>query len=433
MKKTLVALAAVSAVSAFAQVTITGLMDAGPRISNIRGAAITQITANNTATSNITFLGKEDLGGGLTANIRWELDIVPTQTAAMTQGTPTSPDNPNIANYGGNGYSFVGLTSASAGTLNFGTINTGTLDANGIGNPFGTAIGSGYKSVAIAATRYQQAFEYITPSMSGLSAKAVIAFKDDKQNLGATSAIPASAGQQTNNGRDSIQELGLKYSQGPLNLIAVNLRSTSYYTQSNNTASVNQGAACTAAPTTTSTTTTFNNQLGGVGNTCTDGANFTVNTVAGNYKVGNFTGYAWLQTQKQDGQANPIGSSTADVLTVVDRTAKGFGVAWEQSPSLTLRAAYRQIQRNSGENYLTAGSTASQIAPVAGGIGQVTKLTAFGADYALSKLTTVYARYENINDAAQLTNTLSVSGSGYSSSLTNNKITNFGAGVRVNF
>jgi len=431
MKKTLVALAAASAVSAFAQVTITGLLDAGPRISSLRGAAVTQITANNSATSNITFLGKDDLGGGLSANIRWELDIVPTQTAGMTQGTPTSPDNPNIANYGGNGYSFVGLTSATAGTINFGTINTATLDANGIGNPFGTAIGSGYKVVAIAATRYQQAFEYITPSMNGLTAKGLVAFKDDKQNLGATSAIPASASQQTTNGRDSVQEFSLKYSQGPINLIASNLRTTSYYSTSNN------GAACNVAPTAVSTLSSTNNALGTAGNTCVDGANYTVNTIAGNYKVGSLTGYAWLQTQKQDSQATIYGSSGADPLNVVDRTAKGFGVTWESSPALKLHAAYRQIQRNSGETYVTnptATNTTNGItAPQISGIGQVTKMTAFGADYALSKLSSVYVRYEAINDAAMLSNTLAVSGSGYSTSLTNNKITNLGAGLRVNF
>ena len=143
--------------SAFAQVSIVGGLDAGPRISNIRGAGITQVVANNTYTSNVTFLINEDLGGGLSANGRWEIDINPTQTAAMTQGSPASPDNPNAANYMGNGYSFVGMTSSSLGTLNFGTINTATLDANGIGNPFGTALGSGYKSLAIGATRYQQA------------------------------------------------------------------------------------------------------------------------------------------------------------------------------------------------------------------------------------------------------------------------------------
>ena len=413
--------------SAFAQVTITGLMDAGPRISNIRGAAITQITANNSATSNITFLGKEDLGGGLTANLRWELDVNPAQTAAMTQGTPTSPDNPNIANYGGNGYSFVGLTSASAGTLNFGTINSATLDANGIGNPFGTAIGSGYKVVAIAATRYQQAFEYITPTISGLSGKALLAFKDDKQNGGATSSIPASAGQQTNNGRDAVQELSVKYSQGPLNLIATNLRTTSYYTQSM------VGSACTAAPGAITSLTSTTGVIGSLGNTCTDGANYTVNTLAGNYKVGAWTGYAWLQTQKQDGQANTVGSSGADVLSTVDRTAKGIAATYDASPALKLHIGYRQITRNTGETYLINGQTTATVTPLAGGIGQVTKMNAFGADYALSKLSSVYVRYESINDAAMLSNTLSVTGSGYSTGMTNNKITNLGAGVRVNF
>ena len=437
MKKTLVALAAFAATASFAQVTITGLFDAGPRISNFRGAAITQVVANNTATSNVTFLGTENLGGGLTANLRWEIDVNPAQTAAMSQGTPASPDNPNIANYAGNGYSFVGLTSASAGTINFGTINTATLDANGIGNPFGTALGSGYKSLAIGATRYQQALEYITPTMSGFSAKALVAFKDQYQNLASTGSVPAATSQQTGNGRDGAQELSLKYSQGPLNLIVSNLVVTSYYSQSNNTGSTvgtNNSALCTAAPGAQAALATYANQLGGVGNTCTDGNNYTVNTVAGNYKYGNYTGYAWFQTQKANGVTNTVSSTTgADILSAVDRTAKGFAVAFAASPTLNLMAGYRQITRNAGENYLTSGSTASATAPTAGGIGNVTKLTAFGADYALSKLTSVYARYENIKDDAQLYNTLAVSGTGYNSSLTSNKITNTAVGIRMAF
>ena len=405
-------------------------MDAGPRISNFRGSAITQVVSNNTATSNVTFLGTENLGGGLTANLRWEIDVVPTATAAMTAGTPASPDAPNIANYAGNGYSFVGLTSASAGTINFGTINTATLDANGIGNPFGTALGSGYKSLAIGATRYQQALEYITPVMSGFSAKALVAFKDQYQNNASGSALAATT-PTTTTGRDGVQELSFKYSQGPLNFIVSNLVSTSYYTA----VAAGATATCTTKTyfTADATLTTANNATGGSSNACTDGANYTVNTVAGNYKYGNTTGYAWFQTQKQNQQATAYGSSLADPLLTVDRTAKGFAVKYEASPALNLFAGYRQLTRNSGESYVTSGSTASATAPTAGGIGNVTKLTAFGADYALSKLTSVYARYENIKDDAQLYNTLSVSGTGYSSSLASNKITNTAVGLRVAF
>jgi len=430
MKKTLVALAALAATGAFAQVTITGLMDAGPRISNFKGNAITQVVANNTATSNITFLGTEDLGGGLKANIRWELDIVPTQTAAMTQGTAASPDNPNIANYGGNGYSFVGLTSATAGTLNFGTINTGTLDANGIGNPFGTALGSGYKTIAIGATRYQQALEYITPTMEGFSGKYLTAFKDQYQNNGATSSIPVATGQQTTSGRDGISEISLKYSQGPLNVIYSSLVTTSYYA-----AALGVETSCAKYPTAAKTAVIdadTTGLMGGAGNSCVDGNQYKVSTLAANYKYNNLTGYAWFQTQVADGQTNTVSStSLATVLATVNRKAKGFAVKYEATPALALMAGYRTIAR--GDTYTAITGTTSADAQAAAGKNSTTKLIGLGADYALSKLTSVYARYETITDDGILYNTAGVGGTGYTTGQGNGKITNTAVGLRVAF
>ena len=422
--------------SAFAQVSIVGGLDAGPRISNIRGAGITQVVANNTYTSNVTFLINEDLGGGLSANGRWEIDINPTQTAAMTQGSPASPDNPNAANYMGNGYSFVGMTSSSLGTLNFGTINTATLDANGIGNPFGTALGSGYKSLAIGATRYQQALEYITPSMSGFSVKGLVAFKDDKQNLASTTSVPAATGQQTGNGRDGVTEVSLKYSQGPLNVIYSKLDVTSYYTQSMGT-TTNCSAYAQAMA-----TVALGNAAGSLGNSCTDGNTYAVSTLAANYKTGNTTVYGWYQTQKQSAQTQTVSSTTlAAVQATLDRQALGVAAKYQSTPTLAFSAGYRQIKRGN-ETYTSTGSqvpgsgiSAITVAAnqVAGGANNKTTLMAFGADYDLSKRTAVYFRYETIKDDAQVYNTLGVGGTGYSTDFANNKIMNTAVGVRHTF
>ncbi|MEY2792008.1 MAG: Gram-negative porin, partial [Pseudomonadota bacterium] len=71
MKKSLVALAALAATSAFAQssVQIVGGFDVGYQQLNIRGAKVTQSAASNGSyTSNVIFKGTEDLGGGLKAN-----------------------------------------------------------------------------------------------------------------------------------------------------------------------------------------------------------------------------------------------------------------------------------------------------------------------------------------------------------------------------
>ena len=73
---------------------------------------------------------------------------------------------------------------------------------------------------------------------------------------------------------------------------------------------------------------------------------------------------------------------------------------------------------------------------VSSGIGQSTKLQAFGADYALSKRTSVYMRYETITDDALLYNMVgsaSASGSGYTAGQGNGKITNTAFGIRATF
>ena len=428
---TLVALAALAATGAFAQsaVSITGGLDAGYAFTNNKGASFQQVKSNNTYTSNVTFLGTEDLGGGLSANFRWEIDIDPTLTAANTAGTPASPDNANAANYMGNGYSFVGVKSATAGGVEFGTLNTVTLDANGAGQPFGTAIGSGYKTVAIGATRYQKAVSYETPAFAGFSAKYLFVPKDAAQNNGVTSSLPISSSMATN-GRDQINELGLKYVNGPLTLVYANLQSKSYSALGTATAC---SALSTAANTNASTATD-----GGVGNQCTDGNSYKVNTFAGNYVVGDWTGYAWYQTQKADAQttANPTSTTATTTglyqLATVDRTAKGVAAKFQATPALSLQAGLRQIDRNSGESYNT--TPASQASMVAGGIGKTTKVTALGADYALSKRTAVYFRYESITDDALLYNTRSVAGSGYTGAdQGTGKVTNTAIGLRHTF
>jgi predicted porin len=407
-------------------VSITGGLDAGYALTNNKGASFQQVKSNNTYTSNVTFLGTEDLGGGLSANFRWEIDIDPTLTAANTAGTPVSPDNANIGNYGGNGYSFVGLKSATAGAVEFGTLNTVTLDANGAGQPFGTAIGSGYKTVAIGATRYQKAVSYETPALlGGLTAKYLFVPKDAAQNNGITSSLPIS-GSMATSGRDQINELGLKYVSGPLTLVYANLQSKSYSTLSNTVGGT--ASACTALQAATAATLANGTTDGGLGNTCADGNAYKVNTFAGNYVVGDWTGYAWYQTQKADGQtsANPTSATTtAAILTKVDRTAKGIAAKFQATPALSLQVGLRQITRNA-ETYGTLGATST----ADGGKDKSTKVVALGADYALSKRTSVYFRHESITDDALLYNTLALAGSGYTANMNNNKVTNTAVGFR---
>jgi len=432
MKKTLVALAALASVSAYAQVTISGGFDAGLRMSDLKGSKVNQVVGNNSYTSNITFAGTEDLGGGSSANFRYEIDPVATLTAGAPSGTPSSVDTSNVSNVG-NGYSFVGLKSASAGEIQFGTINTATLDANGIGQPFGTAVGSGYKVAAIAATRYQQTLAYFTPTMNGFSGRYTYGFKDDKQNNGAATGVSGTTTSMPLNGRDEISEYSLKYSQGPVNLIYANLTTKSYSAAGGNGTAA---ASCTTTQPAALATTTAPSAMidGGIGNGCSDGVAYKVATMAGNYTVGNLTGYLWTQTQKADGQTGANGTATTSsaALATVNRKATGLALKYQVDGALSVQFGTRTITRNASESYnstWTNGNVASA------GIGKSTTVAAVGVDYMLSKRTAVYLRHEAIKDDAILSNTRgSGVGSGYTAAdQGTGKITNSAIGVRHTF
>ena len=88
MKKTLVALAALSAAGAFAQVTLSGR--ASMDVSTFRATGSTAGTAADynkrtrvaDTSSRITFAANEDLGGGLRANFFIETRLTPATGAA---------------------------------------------------------------------------------------------------------------------------------------------------------------------------------------------------------------------------------------------------------------------------------------------------------------------------------------------------------------
>ena len=83
MKKTLIAMAALAATSAFAQssVSIVGFVDAGYKntSSGIASNKKSEIAINGTGTTAIHFRGVEDLGGGMKALFQAEIDWLPTQ------------------------------------------------------------------------------------------------------------------------------------------------------------------------------------------------------------------------------------------------------------------------------------------------------------------------------------------------------------------
>jgi len=183
METTLVALAAFAATAAFAQstqvgvvmpsgamptpaqysnsgVSITGVFDAGYGSLTYKGGnRENTIAYNGTATSQLDFLGVEDLGGGMKADFFFESDINPTTqyntgapslngvytvgATGAANAAPTNTTSAQAASTWGNGQVKLGLRS-SIGYIAVGAVNNAGLDANQMTQPFGTAYGSGF-------------------------------------------------------------------------------------------------------------------------------------------------------------------------------------------------------------------------------------------------------------------------------------------------
>ncbi len=355
MKKTLVALAALAATSAFAQssVAITGVVDAGYQSITHTNATKkwSGINNNSVQTSRFDFQGTEDLGGGLKASFWAELDHNPVRSSTLNQaasgqafsGTPFT------------GQQFVGI-AGGFGDLKLGQPNSPALDiAGGVLQPFGTNLGSGYSggwgrlgTEAVSGVntyvggasgrviRHSKTALYTTPTMSGFKAQVEYSFQNDK------SATVTS----NDNGYQSISA---HYSNGPLNASVLSAQAKSGAVAAAGTTSA-IGAAATA----------------GVLGTNSD-VKWTM--AGGNYTMGALTGYVGYTTTKAT-------SATATL---------------EESKSSNVSAKYVMGQVDLLASYITRKS--SLTAPTG---ALESKLTAVGANYNLSKMTTVYYRYENL-------------------------------------
>ncbi len=147
MKKTLVALAALAATTAFAQssLTISGQLDAGVGVfKNAAGVSQTFQGQGQWGASRLRFTGSEDIGGGTKANFL--LEMQPNMANGSVSGnnqinsqlgtnpalpvSATNPVNPATANAGTssgalfNRGAWLGLSNATFGELRIGRQNT---------------------------------------------------------------------------------------------------------------------------------------------------------------------------------------------------------------------------------------------------------------------------------------------------------------------
>jgi predicted porin len=181
MQKKIIALAIAGLSStAFAQtnVTIQGLFDTGYQSFKQEAGAVTTKTnrvgsLSNSATTNLTFVVNEDLGGGMKAGLWLETDPAAGTNQAAFGGTSM---------WNSQNYLFVSGTAAAAN---------------------GFTASSGGRDI-----RANNSLRYDTPTWNGFSAGLVYR----SSNSGANNAADA----------DGQTQIGLNYNNGPLNVSYTN-------------------------------------------------------------------------------------------------------------------------------------------------------------------------------------------------------------------
>lgn len=353
--------------------TISGLIDLGygqvnapANAAGVQTGDISRVAQNGSATTAILIQGSEDLGGGLKANFRYELNPDFANGSGLTGGagvgsglssSSTKIENTTYGN-GAVGYHFLGI-SGGFGDVKFGRLNTGTLSAWGTGSVFGTALGSGYGSNGniftryssssgnynnTAPTRFNGALEYTSPNMDGFTARVLYVPQVNKTGIGAENACleaacTTSGGNTLAPGanRAGVTDFSLAYNKGPLNAIVAQ-----------QSVKIGDGDVSALVSPTVQSTASSTRKL---------------TTTAANYTIGALTAYGAYWTEKQ---------TTA---TAVNVTGYMLGAKYTMG-AVSLMAS----MGNSNDK------TSSNVDK---------KVMGLGADYALSKRSNVYVRYEN--------------------------------------
>jgi predicted porin len=231
MKKTLIAIAALAATSAFAQstVTITGTVDPHYQSQKTTTGSGVSRTANSMAsgqvgTPNVTFAGTEDLGGGLKASFLYEMnfDTTDTDNTASTKA----------------GQIFAGL-SGSMGSIKLGAPNTPTLSTQvGRAGGFGSKIGGGRAGFSVggtARTRNDDTVVLESANYGGFTATWA--------HTARLSAATAAQGFTAADEVKSINDIGLAYANGPLAAGVSNYKQAGVVNQTTGFVSYTMGAA----------------------------------------------------------------------------------------------------------------------------------------------------------------------------------------------
>jgi len=233
MKKSLVALAALAATSAFAQVTLSGNIDfANASVSGTqllaKGTTISQ-TVGVSSTSVLNIRAVEDIGGGMKVTGHYGLD----PRSLANDSFSVSNNRGANAVTGALGVTATGLArdelfvgiEGSFGNLRLGAPNSIGLNSFLVSSALGTGVGSSYTGGGTAGTmtnsyvqtRYSRSVRWDSPVINGFQAALLYAPGNDQDSVAATTAATAGSisAPLIPNARKAT-EFGLRYSNGPL-------------------------------------------------------------------------------------------------------------------------------------------------------------------------------------------------------------------------
>jgi len=244
MKKSLVALAALAATGAFAQVTIDGYIDRGYLVTNnSNNQADTRTVASNAGTTTVGMKFRENVGGGIVVGGQLNTDWSDLGGASQANGMNTSQ-----ASGFANSQSFADI-AGPFGTIRLGAPNNFTLtNATAVASPlFSTGVGGAYSSAfsianglgtgatgyggtvglattaaATAATgaraiRIANTVQYSSPNFNGLTAHIGIAPQNN--NVTGSSATSTAAGNTV-----GVKEYALRYTNGPIDAMYTSIK-----------------------------------------------------------------------------------------------------------------------------------------------------------------------------------------------------------------
>ncbi|MCZ8253607.1 MAG: porin [Hylemonella sp.] len=178
MKKTLIAVAALAATGAFAQVSVYGRLDAGwaqtKTTTNGVSTKANGVESHNSASSMWGIQGSEDLGGGLKATFKLEQDIYTANGNTGASGAGGGATNAA----GFNRTSLLGLTGGF-GSVAFGRDYVPTFKLAAATDINSQSRITTVNTAAVVGSTRPELIHYSTPNLSGFQANLAYGNQDE--------------------------------------------------------------------------------------------------------------------------------------------------------------------------------------------------------------------------------------------------------------